>query len=391
MPVGRPSKTIVDFQTHIKSKKLQFSIVDYETPIHTQNSNCTIKYACGHLSNVPIGYILYKKLECRECKPTRISKELFQTRVHLKHPHVKVTSFSAIRKPASFKCSLDGHTWTTVATDFHGCKKCSDSNKRYTFIEFTSLLPKTTQLISSEVEYKKHIYVFKCTVCLHTWKPTSLRSARQHGFPCPSCAKLKFKEKATKKHSHFVKELNDLNPAIKVVGRYLGANKKLEVCCIKCNHSWDPVPSSLLYGSGCPACAKCYSKSSISWLKKCNKALRLRIKHFENSGEFKIPNTRYKADGYNSRHKIVFEFLGDYWHGNPKIFSSVSAKQRLNKTIARTNALLSLGYTVVYIWENDYLLGKSYHVVSPNEIFNDKLIEHGQSYQVKKCIRSLRC
>lgn len=58
----------------------------------------------------------------------------------------------------------------------------------------------------------------------------------------------------SKTHKNFVKELGSINPSIKVIGRYTGANKKITVVCEVCGHKWDAVPANLLSGDGCRKC-----------------------------------------------------------------------------------------------------------------------------------------
>jgi hypothetical protein len=67
----------------------------------------------------------------------------------------------------------------------------------------------------------------------------------------------------------------------------------------------------------------------------------------------------YCVDGLND--KIIYEFLGDYWHGNPKCYNlndrthfGVSFKDLNDRTFVRLNDLKSKGYIVKYIWELDW-------------------------------------
>ena len=38
--------------------------------------------------------------------------------------------------------------------------------------------------------------------------------------------------------------------------------------------------------------------------------------------EYKIPSTNYRVDGYLKGTNIVFEFNGDFFHGNPSLFKA---------------------------------------------------------------------
>ena len=78
--------------------------------------------------------------------------------------------------------------------------------------------------------------------------------------------------------------------------------------------------------------------------------------------QYRIPNTTFKTDGYDPKTNTIYEFLGDYWHGNPKVhdFDKVnvstgfSFKELNQKTFERFDEIKKLGYNIKYIWENDY-------------------------------------
>lgn len=46
------------------------------------------------------------------------------------------------------------------------------------------------------------------------------------------------------------------------------------------------------------------------------------FQHGGNDGEYHIPETNYKADGYCKETNTIYEFHGDFWHGNPYIFKN---------------------------------------------------------------------
>ncbi len=105
-----------------------------------------------------------------------------------------------------------------------------------------------------------------------------------------------------------------------------------------------------------------YSVKSINWLESIMNREEIYIRHAMNGGEYKIPDTRYKADGYCKETNTIYEFHGDYWHGNPKLFESTvyndSTKctmgELYQKTLKREQIIKELGYNIVSIWEYDY-------------------------------------
>jgi G:T-mismatch repair DNA endonuclease (very short patch repair protein) len=86
------------------------------------------------------------------------------------------------------------------------------------------------------------------------------------------------------------------------------------------------------------------------------------IVHAEKGGEFHIPDTLFHADGYCESSKTIFEFHGDYWHGNPSVFNSEDVNnstkttfgELYEKTLERQKMIESLGYRVVVMWESDW-------------------------------------
>lgn len=88
----------------------------------------------------------------------------------------------------------------------------------------------------------------------------------------------------------------------------------------------------------------------------------------------------YSFDGYVDEItgvKTVYEFLGDYYHGHPRLWYknpnyTESLKKKFNKTLEKFKYLFSNGYQVIYIWENDWNHKK--HVLGRH--FNGDTLEY---------------
>jgi len=72
---------------------------------------------------------------------------------------------------------------------------------------------------------------------------------------------------------------------------------------------------------------------------------------------------KYRVDGYKITTNTIYEFLGDYWHGNPEVYdfndiNKLSKKtygELYERTFDRLNDLRDMGYTVIYVWSKDWL------------------------------------
>jgi len=106
-----------------------------------------------------------------------------------------------------------------------------------------------------------------------------------------------------------------------------------------------------------PKCPSCSPPNNIS-LMEIEFLNYLKIPpSIENRQKYIKP---YKIDGVKG--KKIFEFLGDYWHGNPKIFlphklnlsNGIPFEDLYTNTMKKFVELKAKGYDIYYIWENDW-------------------------------------
>ena len=67
-----------------------------------------------------------------------------------------------------------------------------------------------------------------------------------------------------------------------------------------------------------------YSQKAIDWLRQIENTENITIQDAERGGELRIPivgNSYILADGWCEETNTIFEFHGDYWHGNPDIYN----------------------------------------------------------------------
>jgi hypothetical protein len=109
-----------------------------------------------------------------------------------------------------------------------------------------------------------------------------------------------------------------------------------------------------------------YSQRAITWLKQKAKETGMKIQHAENGKEFRIElghNSYYLADGYCEETNTIFEFNGDYWHGNPSVYqpeeinksTKTTFGELYQRTIEKERMLKQMGFNVVSVWEKDWM------------------------------------
>lgn len=162
-------------------------------------------------------------------------------------------------------------------------------------------------------------------------------------------------------------ETGDMKFDSKNVYKYTNSNRWVK-CCKMC---WQ---------FGRPWFCNTHNPSTLSWpsLNAClfmdmlSEELKFGIAHKHVSGstsiilhqnsEVNIPGTPFRVDGYCSETKTVYEFLGDFWHGNPDLYNKDKINSKVGKkfqvlfeeTFERLQQIAKLGFRVFYVWEKDF-------------------------------------
>lgn len=189
-------------------------------------------------------------------------------------------------------------------------------------------------------------------------------STHLRGSGCPQCEEDARTEEYTKKFVTEAKKIHGDTYDYSKCWR-IKWNTPLEIICAR-HGSFIQDPGVHLRGSGCTKCnfARAYSKVSIRWIEQEAKRRRLKnVQHALNGGEFLVPGTNIRVDGYHARSRTIFEFHGDAFHGNPALYarnskpnpySDKTAAQLYRATMSRERQLRALGYNVVTVWESDF-------------------------------------
>ena len=90
----------------------------------------------------------------------------------------------------------------------------------------------------------------------------------------------------------------------------------------------------------------------------------LNIQHaLSGRGEYRVPSTNYRADGYCVDNNTIYEYLGCLWHGCPVCHpdrhrtlpkTNETADLLYTQTEKRLAEIKRLGYDVVTIWEHEF-------------------------------------
>jgi very-short-patch-repair endonuclease len=227
-----------------------------------------------------------------------------------------------------------------------GCSKCYFSKKRITdFIDRVKIVH-NNKYSYELVNYKNNITRVKI-ICNEHGIFEQQPKHHLNGHGCPDCGGTKKlnNEKFIENSKEVHKKVYDYS-----LVKYIDNQTKVNIICNK-HGIFEQRPDDHMRGRGCIKCGDKFGIKENKWLDSLNvKDRQVRI-------------DKYIVDGYDSTTNTIYEFNGDYWHGNPKKYKkddvNSSCKKTFgelyNNTIEKEKILIDKGYRVISIWESEYI------------------------------------
>ena len=248
----------------------------------------------------------------------------------------------------------------------HGCDNCSG-----TYLKTTAqFIQESKEIHGDKYDYSKVEYINAKSkvniICSKHGEFEQIASSHLFGQGCSNCGNLKKSLSKRKPVDDFTKRACNIHGDTYDYSEieYIDLQTPIKIIC-KIHGGFMLKPTKHIHRhQGCPKCQrkKNYSKSQMQWLNFMSEYNNIHIQHAENDGEFIIQTTKFKADGYCQETNTIYEFHGDYWHGNPKVFNTQEYNKTTNcsfgelyeKTLEREKMIKELGYNLVVIWEYDW-------------------------------------
>jgi hypothetical protein len=262
-------------------------------------------------------------------------------------------------------CLSHGDFWQTPHDHIsgHGCKECGfDVSRKCRILSFEDFKAKADKIFNNKYTYNKIDYdnnarKSKLTInCLAHGDFIQSRNCHLNGHGCQQCGKNKrLTPEITIKRSKIAHgNLYDYSLFTTILD-----NKKMNILCKEHGVFIQRIHDHMR-GVGCPQCGY-KSKSEKAWLKSLN------IPHLKYQNRIYLDESYdesfYIADAYDPITNTIYEFDGDFWHGNLQIYdpkkinscSNLTFEQLYNKTIKKRNTLIKMGYNFISIWESEFL------------------------------------
>ena len=298
-------------------------------------------------------------IECMRCTNTNMFIEK-ATRVHDSFYDYSQSIYVSCEKSVKILCPLHGIFEQTPSNHLRGkgCSTCGKERHRKKVSKSTAdFIQDAIKIHGKTYDYSETNYVNIETgitiACPLHGKFRQLPQKHLIGQGCPGCrgGKISLSKRMTKED--FIESAKKIHgdryDYSKVI--YINAKQKVEIICPKHGPFFQQA-SNHLYGNmnGCPACG-CNSVSSAEtkWLNSLGIVSR----------QFDLPGTNITVDGYDAQTKTVYEYLGSFWHGNPRFYNpnDINPKTKttygylFEKTQTRLKTIRSLGYNLVEHWD----------------------------------------
>jgi len=312
--------------------------------------------------------------ECKQCvKYSRgYNTETFikrSNKIHFNKYNYSKSIYVNSRIKIIINCPKHGDFKQTSAKHLQGrgCINCSVDEKYY---DNESFILKAKNIHGNKYNYDKIQYKSSSNkiiiTCLKHGDFNQLPANHLCGKGCPDCGKIIKADKRRRSLDEFIILSNNIYNNKYTYKNSIYINTDTHIV-INCNKHGDflQTPASHLAGKeGCCSCANIkVSKMEKAWLTS------LSICESDRQKRIYINNKNYYiVDAYVAKTNTVYEFYGDYWHGNPSVFNLDEINKHTNspfkylyrKTLKKENNLLKLNYNIAYIWESDFKAGKPF-------------------------------
>lgn len=259
-------------------------------------------------------------------KPKKTHEEFISEMNEINSNILILGKYIGARDKVRCKCLIDGNEWEAMPTNLlkgKGCPECKRRKNNKTHKQFMEEFyyknPNANNIdILSKYKRIDSKIDCRCKICGHTWstKPNGLLE----GKGCKICGIERQKQKMTKSHEQFIKEISIINPNIEILGTYEKNDIDIKCKCKKCNHIWYSKPHALTTNkTGCPKCKSSKGEDKIAmFLQEKEIDFMMNKRYFKDL--FGIGGQNLKPDFIIEDRKVWIEYDG-IGHFEPKDFA----------------------------------------------------------------------
>lgn len=290
----------------------------------------------------------------------RLTTDTFRNRVKSlgNNKYILLSEYKTAKVKVTLKHVSCGNIYTVTPSDFTSGKRCpkcalkkrslSESKTNEAFIlEVHELVGDEYEVISNYARWDIPVTMYH-SICGNSYSvaPNAFLSGRR----CPKCQHKVEVLKRTKTQKDFETDVKEkYNDEYTIIGTYINNSTPILVEHKKCSNTWEPLPSNLLFGYGCPFCKSSKGEQYIKTYLDSHKITYESQKMFT---DLKDKNM-LSYDFYLPKNDILIEYQGQQHYYATPIFGGDLAfkKQQLHDELKRQYAmsnsykLLEIPYT----------------------------------------------
>lgn len=232
---------------------------------------------CGHEWVCKAQSLIYGCSGCPKCDYLTKSelrlrrKELYDIKVNIRYPHVRVTGeYYNQRSIMTFQNLICGHQWTSQADsilDGTDCPTCASERSHKAqriphevFTERLKIKNPDIMLLSRYTKATEYIDC-ECAIYHHQWKARGYNL--MSGFGCPVCANQRTGDRCRASQDYFEQRLAQALPTAIPIGQYINSKTPVAIECGECHEVYFGAPVNLYKGEGCPYCKMPHGERAI--------------------------------------------------------------------------------------------------------------------------------
>lgn len=328
---------------------------DYSKSVYINSTTNIIIICKKHGEFNQTTYTHLKGIGCSKCSGnSKLNNYSFIQKAISKHGNrYDYSKINYIKSLVKIKiiCKKHGEFMQTPSSHLSGkgCPVCSSSFKMCT----ESFIKKSMLKHENRYDYSKTKYIGNkekvIVICREHGEFMQTPFSHLQGQGCKICSNLnkscisEFIERSLIIHENKYDYSNI---------SFVNIKTKIGIIC-KEHGLFEQIPKSHLVGKGCPRCGNKFGIMENKWLDNFNILDEYR--------QYKI--SKYIVDGYDPVKNTIYEFYGDFWHGNPNRYNSSELNKVIKltfgelyeRTLQKENKLKELGYNIISIWESDFL------------------------------------
>lgn len=188
---------------------------------------------------------------------------------------------------------------------------------------------------------------------------TQTPNGHLNNWGCRRCGFEAMAGKCRRTKAQFVKQAQEIHGDLYDYSfvNYVNDHTKIIIGC-SVHGKFEMAPTNHLYGKqGCRSCNMSASMQQTQWLD----SLGIDVA-FRNKKVVMHDGTYILADAVDNKKKIIYEYWGDYWHGNPNKYDKeylnphckCTMGELYNLYLQKKKRIENSGYTLIDIWESDF-------------------------------------